>query len=208
MTTDIERALRAAARGAEDPGGAREAARKLSDRAIREGAADIAFAPVDSPVGTLLAASTPRGLVTLAYADAGFDPVLERLAVRLSPRIVEAPSALDEVRRELDEYFVGMRTDFDLPLDWSLVSDFSRRVLGATARVGYGEVSTYGQIAAQAGKPSAARAAGRALGANPIPIVVPCHRVVGTSGSLTGYGGGLERKRFLLDLESGTRQLG
>jgi methylated-DNA-[protein]-cysteine S-methyltransferase len=207
VTTDIERALRAAARGADEPGLAADAARRLSDRAIREGQADIAFAPVDSPVGTLLAASTPRGLVTLAYADSGFDPVLERLAVRLSPRIVEAPSALDEVRRELDEYFVGTRTDFDLPLDWSLVSDFSRRVLGATARVAYGDVSTYGRIAAQAGKPAAARATGRALGANPIAIVVPCHRVVGTSGSLTGYGGGLERKRFLLDLESGTRQL-
>jgi methylated-DNA-[protein]-cysteine S-methyltransferase len=208
MTNDLERALRAAARGNDDPQLAADAARRVSDRAFREGAADISFAPVESPVGTLLAASTPRGLVTLAYADAGFDPVLERLSVRLSPRIVEAPAALDDVRRELDEYFVGSRTEFDLPLDWSLVSDFSRRVLGATVRVEYGEVSTYGKIAAQAGKPSAARAAGRALGANPIPIVVPCHRVVGTSGSLTGYGGGLERKRFLLDLESGTRQLG
>jgi methylated-DNA-[protein]-cysteine S-methyltransferase len=208
MTNDLERALRAAARGADDPQLAADSARRLSNRAAREGEADIAFAPVDSPVGTLLAASTPRGVVTLAYADAGFDPVLERLSARLSPRIVEAPSALDDVRRELDEYFLGSRTEFDLPLDWSLVSDFSRRVLGATAQVGYGEVSTYGQIAARAGKPSAARAAGRALGANPIPIIVPCHRVVGTSGSLTGYGGGLERKRFLLDLEAGTRQLG
>ena len=208
MTTDLERALRAAARGADAPDLAADAARRLSDRAIREGEADIAFPPVDSPVGTLLAASTPRGLVTLAFADAGFDPVLERLAVRLSPRIVEAPAALDDVRRELEEYFVGSRTEFDVPLDWSLVSEFSRRVLGATARVSYGEVSTYGQIAAKAGKPSAARAAGRALGANPIPIIVPCHRVVGTSGSLTGYGGGLERKRFLLDLESGSPQLG
>jgi methylated-DNA-[protein]-cysteine S-methyltransferase len=204
---DLERALRSAARAAQDPAVAAEAARRVSDRAAREGAADVAFAPVDSPIGTLLAAATPRGLVTLAYADAGPGPVLARLATRVSPRIVEAPGALDAVRRELDEYFEGRRTRFDLPLDWSLVSDFSRRVLGATARVGYGQLATYREVAARAGNPAAARAAGRALGSNPIPIVVPCHRVVGSSGSLVGYGGGLERKRFLLDLEAGRGQL-
>ncbi|MEA2271552.1 MAG: methylated-DNA-[protein]-cysteine S-methyltransferase, partial [Solirubrobacteraceae bacterium] len=144
---NLERALRSAAQRASDPDLAADAARRLSERAARDGGADVAFAPVDSPVGTLLVASTPRGLVTLAFTDGGVDPVLERLAARLSPRMVEAPGALDDVRRELDEYFAGSRTRFDLPLDWTLASDFSRRVLGATARVGYGELATYGQIA-------------------------------------------------------------
>jgi methylated-DNA-[protein]-cysteine S-methyltransferase len=164
---------------------------------------DVAYAVVDSPVGRLVAAATPRGLVRLAYEDfrGGLDEVLAHLAAKLSPRILEAPARLDPVRRELDEYFASRRQAFDLPIDWSLYSDFGRRVLQATAAIPFGGTATYGQVAAQAGNAKASRAAGRALGANPIPIVVPCHRVIGTSGKLTGYTGGMHRKEALLRLE-------
>jgi methylated-DNA-[protein]-cysteine S-methyltransferase len=164
---------------------------------------DVAYAIVDSPVGELVAAVTPHGLVRLAYEDfnGGLDVVLDSLAARLSPRILEAPARLDGVRRELDEYFAGRREAFDFPIDWTLYSDFGRRVLQATAAIPFGHTATYGQVAAQAGNAKASRAAGRALGANPIPIVVPCHRVIGTSGKLTGYTGGMHRKEALLRLE-------
>ena len=164
---------------------------------------DVAYAVVDSPIGALVAAATPTGLVRLAYEDfnGGLDAVLENLAGRLSPRILEHPAKLDPVRRELDEYFSHRRETFDLPIDWSLYSDFGRRVLQATAAIPFGHTATYGQVAAQAGNAKASRAAGRALGANAIPIVVPCHRVIGTSGKLTGYTGGMHRKEALLRLE-------
>ena len=164
---------------------------------------DVAYAVVDSPVGALVAAATPRGLVRLAYEDhnGGVDAVLERLSDKLSPRILEAPARLDEVRRELEEYFEGRRTRFDLSIDWALYSPFGKRVLQATAAIPFGQTATYGHVAAQAGNANASRAAGRALGANPIPIVVPCHRVIGTSGKLTGSTGGLHRKEALLRLE-------
>jgi methylated-DNA-[protein]-cysteine S-methyltransferase len=164
---------------------------------------DVAYAVVDSPIGALVAAATPTGLVRVAYEDfnGGVDAVLENLAGRLSPRILESPARLDAVRRELDEYFAGRRQDFDLPIDWSLYSDFGRRVLQATAAIPFGRTATYGEVAAQAGNAKASRAAGRALGANAIPIVVPCHRVIGTSGRLTGYTGGMHRKEALLRLE-------
>jgi methylated-DNA-[protein]-cysteine S-methyltransferase len=164
---------------------------------------DVAYAVVDSPVGALVAAVTPHGLVRLAYEDfnGGVDEVLDHLARRLSPRILEAPARLDGVRRELDEYFAGRREAFDFPIDWTLYSEFGRRVLQATAAIPFGHTATYGQVAAQAGNAKASRAAGRALGANPIPIVVPCHRVIGTSGKLTGYTGGMHRKEALLRLE-------
>ena len=164
---------------------------------------DVAYALVDTPVGQVVAAQTRRGLACLSYLDfhGNLDAVVERLSAGLSPRILEAPARLDEVRRELDEYFEGRRRDFDLDIDWSLASEFGRRILKATAAIPFGEVSTYGKVAAQAGNPKASRAAGRALGANPIPIVVPCHRVVGTNGELTGYTGGLDRKVALLEIE-------
>jgi methylated-DNA-[protein]-cysteine S-methyltransferase len=164
---------------------------------------DVAYAVLDSPVGRLVAAATPRGLVTLAYEDfhGGLDAVLERLVAALGPRILELPARLDGVRGELDEYFAGRRERFDLAIDWTLCSPFGRRVLAAAMAIPFGATATYGVIAAEAGNPRAARAAGRALGANPIPIVVPCHRVVGTSGQLTGYTGGLDRKETLLRLE-------
>lgn len=164
---------------------------------------DVAYAVVDSPIGALVAAATPHGLVQLAYEDfnGGLDAVLERLATRLSPRILENPQRLDAVRRELDEYFDGRREDFDVPIDWALYSDFGRRVLQATAAIPFGATATYGDVARAAGNAKASRAAGRALGANAIPIIVPCHRVIGTSGKLTGYTGGMHRKEALLRLE-------
>ena len=127
--------------------------------------------------------------------------MLLELCERVSPRVIEAPSYFDAVRRELDEYFEGRRTRFGLPLDWSLTGGFGRRVLKHTARIPYGKVSTYKEMAAAAGSPRGARAAGNALGSNPIPIVVPCHRVLHSGGGLGGYGGGLDNKEFLLKLE-------
>jgi methylated-DNA-[protein]-cysteine S-methyltransferase len=165
---------------------------------------DVSYAVLDSPVGTLVAAATPRGLACLSYEDhdGGVDAVLDDLAAKLSPRILEAPTRLDEVRRELDEYFERRRMRFDLPIDWSLASPFGRRVLRATAAIPFGEVSTYAQVAARAGNPKASRAAGNALAANPVPIVVPCHRVLHTGGRGIGrYTGGVHRKEALLRLE-------
>ncbi|MGH9283966.1 MAG: methylated-DNA--[protein]-cysteine S-methyltransferase, partial [Acidimicrobiales bacterium] len=178
---------------------AARAAAVVAERARSEGLADVVYAEVDSPFGPLLAAATRRGLACLAYPDEPVDAVLDRLALRLSPRIVEGP--LDRERRELEEYFEARRSRFDLPVDLSLVAGFGRRVLRATARIPYGSVSTYAEIAAKAGNARASRAAGNALGANPLPIVVPCHRVVATGGGLGGYTGGLDRKEFLLRLE-------
>jgi methylated-DNA-[protein]-cysteine S-methyltransferase len=171
-------------------------------RVAAEGLLDVAYASVDSPLGPLMVASTPRGLVRLAYTgSAGEDEVIEDLADRLSPRVLEAPQRLDEVRRELDEYFEGRRDAFDLPIDWSLTRGFTGKVLRQTARIGFGKTSTYAEMASRAGSPRAVRAAGNALGANPIPVVVPCHRVLRTGGALGGYTGGVERKEFLLRLE-------
>jgi methylated-DNA-[protein]-cysteine S-methyltransferase len=182
-----------------DPADAAAAAARFAATAP----ADVAYALVDSPVGRLVVARTEHGLVRIAYEDfrGGLDPVLDALARRVSPRILESPARLDDVRRELDEYFEGRRHDFDVPIDWTLYTDFGRRVLQATAEIPFGRTATYGEVAAQAGNPRASRAAGRALGANAIPIVVPCHRVVGTSGKLVGYTGGMHRKEALLRLE-------
>ena len=178
-------------------------AARFAVRAAESGDADIAYAVVDTPAGRLVAARTPAGLVRLAYEDfnGGVDAVLERLAARLSPRIVEAPARLDDTRRELDEYFAGTRRDFDIPIDWTLTTPFARRVLQATAAIPFGETSTYAQIAAAAGSPKGARPTGNALGSNPIPIIVPCHRVMATGGGLGGYTGGLSRKELLLSIE-------
>lgn len=168
---------------------------------------DVRYAVLDTPAGRLIAATTARGLVRLAYEDwnGGVDAVVATLAERLSPRILEQPAALDRVARELDEYFTGERTTFDLPIDWSLVTPFGRRVLGAARRIPYGEVATYAAVAAGAGSPGGSRAAGNALGANPIPIVIPCHRVVRSGGALGGYTGGLQRKELLLGVEHRAR---
>ena len=186
----------------QDIGGeAGAAARRVSERAAEEGFADISYAPVDSPFGTLHAATTKRGLVRVAFPEESVESVLERLAQRLSPRIVEAPASLDPVKRELDEYFAGRRRAFDIPLDWSLIGPFGARVLHVTSEIPYGGVLSYTEVATEAGSPRGSRAAGNALGANPIPIVIPCHRVLRAGGALGGYGGGLDRKRYLLELE-------
>ncbi len=174
----------------------------LSTRADEEGLLDVAYASVDSPLGPLVVAATPKGLVRISYTDfRGDDEVLEELARRGTPRVLEAPARLDPVRRELDEYFEGRRERFDVPIDWSHLAGFTREVLRATANIGFGEVSTYAGVAAEAGSPRAVRAAGNALGANPMPVVVPCHRVLRTGGKLGGYTGGLEKKEYLLRLE-------
>lgn len=194
MTNDIEIALREAATAL--PGAP---TRDLTERAAAEDLLDVAYATVDSPLGPLLVAATPRGLVRLSYGAEG--DVLDDLAGRLSPRILASPARLDEVRRELDEYFDGRRSHFELPIDWSLTRGFTGKVLRATARIGFGKTSTYAEVAGRAGSPRAVRAAGNALGANPIPVVVPCHRVLRSGGALGGYTGGVERKQFLLRLE-------
>ena len=177
-------------------------AESFAARADDEGLIDVAYTVEDSPVGPLLLASTKRGLVELGFdGDERLDLYLTTLSAKLSPRVLEAPARLDPVRRELDEYFSGKRQGFDVPLDWTLTHGFTQRILRATAKVPYGQVSTYRQMATKAGNAKAVRAAGNALGANPIPIVVPCHRILRTGGSLGGYGGGPERKEFLLRLE-------
>jgi methylated-DNA-[protein]-cysteine S-methyltransferase len=198
MNHDLERALRDAAGSAGDVPPA--LAERLAARADKEGLLDVAYAAVDSPLGPLTAVSTPAGLVTLSYSPPT-DDLLGELSAKLSPRLLEAPARLDEARRELDEYFEGRRERFELPLDWSLVHGFARRVLEHTAGIGYGSLETYKDVAAGVGSERAVRATGNALGSNPIPIVVPCHRVVRTGGSLGGYTGGVERKEFLLRLE-------
>lgn len=191
--------------GREDPGlddAAREAAERFAERAAAEGVAEIAYATVDTPVGTASVAATPRGLVSVGLPNRTLDEFLAKLATGVSPRIVEAPARLDDARRELHEYFDGSRETFDLPLDWRLVpGGFYRRVLRATSRLPYGATLTYGDIAAKAGNRRAHRAAGTALGSNPIPILVPCHRIVRSAGDPGNYGGGPELKRWLLALE-------
>ena len=197
---EFEQALRQGRR--DQAAAAAKAAAAFRARAEAEGLLDVAYTTVDSPVGRLLVARTRKGLVRLSYGGTyPEDKVLQELAEDVSPRMLEAPAQLDEVRRELEEYFEGRRTEFGVPVDWRLTHGFCRRVLRRTAAIPYGQVSTYKQVAGEAGSPRAARAAGNALGANPIPIVVPCHRVLHSGGGLGGYGGGLDRKEFLLELE-------
>jgi methylated-DNA-[protein]-cysteine S-methyltransferase len=198
MTSKLETILRGPRRRDERDAAA-AAARATAVRAAADGIADLVYATVDSPLGPLFIASTARGLVRVAY-EGGRDPV-EDLAARISPRIVEAPEFLDPIRRELDEYFAGRRVHFDAPLDWTLIGGFSRRVLHATAAVPYGSTASYRDVATTAGSPAAVRAAGNALGRNPLPIVIPCHRILRTGGALGGYGGGPARKQQLLELE-------
>ena len=195
---EVRAAVRAGSEGEVDVAALRG---RLAERASGEGLLDVAYCEIESPVGSLLAVATPGGLVQLGYPSQPRDEVLESLAVRISPRLLEAPARLDPVRRELDEYFAGHRREFDLPLDWQLTAGFTRKVLRETARIPFGETRSYMEMAASAGSPRAHRAAGSALGANPIPIVVPCHRVLRTGGGLGGYGGGLDVKRELLRLE-------
>jgi methylated-DNA-[protein]-cysteine S-methyltransferase len=181
---------------------AAEAAAAFETRAKRSGLIDVAYTSVDSPVGRLLVAVTPKGLVRVAFPDEPEELILEELAAMLSPRVLESARVTETVRRQLDAYFEGRTRAFRTKIDWSLIPDgFFRRVLEETARIPFGAVSTYGTVAKLAGSPRAARAAGNALHENPVPIVVPCHRVVPASGGIGQYGGQEWRKAFLLRLE-------
>ena len=175
----------------------------LVDAAQREGVLDVGYRTVDSPVGLLLVAATDRGVVRLAFPGEDHAAVLQSLADQVSPRVLEAPARLDPVARELDEYFAGRRQAFDVPLDWQLSAGFRRTVLHELATIGYGRTATYAAVAARAGSPRAVRAVGSACATNPLPLLVPCHRVVRSDGGLGGYLGGLEAKRTLLDFEAG-----
>ncbi|HYX87077.1 MAG TPA: methylated-DNA--[protein]-cysteine S-methyltransferase [Gaiellales bacterium] len=181
---------------------------ELARRAAAEGLIDVAYAPVDSPFGRLTAAVTDEGIVRLAFAREELDEVLQDLADHVSPRVLEAPAKLDAVRRELDEYFVGRRRSFETPVDWRLSHGFHRRAREICYSIPFGQVLTYAELAAAAGSPRAFRAAGQAMARNPVPIVVPCHRVLRSGGDLGGYGGGLDVKRWLLDLEREDTLLG
>jgi methylated-DNA-[protein]-cysteine S-methyltransferase len=194
----IERGLTAGPEG----GNADAAAKRFALRADEAGLVDVAYATLETPVGELVVASTKGGLVRVALSGESVENVLAELSEDVSPRILELPSRLDEARRELDEYFAGRRKRFELSLDWRLVpAPFMKRVLKTTAKVPYGSTTTYGEVARDIGSPRAHRAAGTALGRNPIPIVVPCHRVLRSGGEIGNYGGGPEMKRFLLELE-------
>jgi len=179
----------------------KNALKRLTERADAEGLLDVTYANVDSPFGTLLIAATPRGVVRLNLPNYDPEETLEELASRVSPRIFEAPARLDDARRELDLYFAGKLTAFDLPIDWRLTGGFRGKVQRAINRIPYGQTRSYADVARSAGNERAVRAAGTACGSNPIPIVVPCHRVLRSGGGLGGYGGGLPMKEELLRLE-------
>jgi methylated-DNA-[protein]-cysteine S-methyltransferase len=173
----------------------------LRDRAAAEGLLDVAYATADSPFGTLLLAKTPRGLVRLGLPGEDVEAMLADLAGRISPRVLQDPARLDEERRELDDYFAGRRHAFELSIDWQLSNGFLLRARQGIAAIPYGETRTYTDLARAAGNERAVRAAGSACSRNPIPLVVPCHRVLRSDGNLGGYAGGLEMKERLLELE-------
>lgn len=180
--------------------------RRLHGRLIADAASsgilDVAYRTVDTPVGMLLLAATEKGLVRVAYATEDHASVLATLAEQISPRVLKAPKRLDVVAREIDEYFAGRRHGFDLPLDFSLSRGFRRVVLTHLRTIGYGTTASYGEVSAAAGSPRATRAVGTACATNPLPIVVPCHRVVRGDGSIGQYAGGAEVKKTLLALEA------
>lgn len=174
---------------------------RLAARAAQEELLDVAYRTVDSPLGQLLLAATPAGLLRVAFEVEDHDAVLDRLALTVSPRILRAPDRLDAVAHELEEYFAGRRRTFDVPLDLRLAAGFRRDVLDHLADVGYGRTVTYTELATASGRPRAVRAAASACATNPVPLVLPCHRVLRADGSLGGYLGGLDAKRTLLALE-------
>jgi methylated-DNA-[protein]-cysteine S-methyltransferase len=175
---------------------------RLAAAAQAEGILDVAYRTINSPVGTLLLAATDLGLVRVAYDSEGHDGVLRKLTDRISPRILNAPARLDTIARELDEYFAGRRRAFDVALDWRLSGGFRGTVLRHLPDIGYGRTASYAAVAQLAGNPKAVRAVGTACATNPLPIVVPCHRVVRSDGGMGGYIGGIEAKRTLLALEA------
>lgn len=185
----------------EDDERRRRAHARLETAAEAAGALDIAYRTIETPVGTLLLAATDKGLVRVAYACEDLDAVLERLSDTISPRVLHAPVRLDPAAREIEEYFAGQRRSFDLPLDLQLSSGFRRTVLIHLADIGYGSTASYAMVAAASGSPKAVRAVGTACATNPLPVVLPCHRVVRGDGALGQYLGGIAAKRSLLALE-------
>jgi methylated-DNA-[protein]-cysteine S-methyltransferase len=175
---------------------------RLADGAAAQGILDVAYRTLDTPVGTLLLAATQTGLIRVAYQSEDHEEVLATLAARISPRILHAPRRLDAAARELEEYFAGRRRGFDLPLDFSLSTGFRRLVLDHLSEIAYGHTASYAAVAAAAGNPRAVRAAATACATNPLPVVVPCHRVVRSDGSVGGYVGGPAAKQTLLRLEA------
>ena len=175
---------------------------RLAGQAETAGLLDVAYRTADTPVGTLLLAATTAGLVRVAYASEDHDAVLAALAARVSPRILNAPGRLDTAARQLEEYFAGTRRRFDLPLDLRLATGFGRVVLSRLPAIGYGQTASYAAVAAAAGRPRAVRAVGTACATNPVPIVVPCHRVIRSDGSPGRYLGGPAAKQLLLGLEA------
>ena len=207
MSDRLEDALRRGPASGAGEGPPRE---RLTQRALDEGLVSIAYARADSPFGDLLVAATPKGVVKVGFLHTGSeDAMLAELSERLSPRVMHAPARVDDARRQLDEYFAGRRRRFELRTDRALIQGFARAVLTQTARIPYGSFLTYGELAAEAGNPRAHRAAGTALARNPIPIVIPCHRVLRSGGVIGNYGGGPEMKSRLLQLEgANVRPLG
>ncbi|QIS07591.1 methylated-DNA--[protein]-cysteine S-methyltransferase [Nocardia brasiliensis] len=175
---------------------------RLAEQAQDAGLLDVAYRTVDTPVGTLLLAATPTGLVRVAYPNENHDAVLSLLAERVSPRVLAAPARLDTAARELDEYFAGARTRFDLRLDLRLTAGFRRQVIEHLSAIGYGRRESYAEVAAAVGNPRAVRAVGSACAHNPLPVVIPCHRVVRSDGSIGQYVGGSAAKSTLLTLEA------
>jgi methylated-DNA-[protein]-cysteine S-methyltransferase len=205
MTMTIERPDRNSTEAFGPPPGEEELATlytRLVAQAEDEGLLDVAYRTVDTPVGTMLLAATPTGLVRVAYQREGLDAVLRNLAGKVSPRILRAPRRLDEAARQLEDYFAGRRTTFDLPLDLSLSTGFRRLVLAYLPAISYGQTASYQSVAAAVHNPKAVRAVGTACATNPLPVVVPCHRVVRSDGQLGAYLGGPEIKHRLLDLEA------
>ena len=200
--------LKALVGGRDSERRAEAAALALAAAAADRGLLDVAIGEMDSPVGELLLAVTPKGLAYVGFEEEERDELLTRLARQLSPRILEHPAATDEVRRQLDEYFEGQRTGFEVKLDRRLIRGIARDVLSTTAKVPFGQTTTYGMVAQRIGRPRASRAVGNALGSNPIPIVIPCHRVLRAGGDVGGYAGGPERKRSLLRLEGALPTIG
>ena len=174
----------------------------LARAAQADGILDVAYRAIDTAVGPLLLAATDQGLVRVAFALEDHDTVLQSLADRISPRVLRSPARLEVAVRELDEYFTGQRHRFDLPLDWRLSAGFRRTVLGHLPEIDYGRTASYAAVAQLAGNPKAVRAVGTACATNPLPVVIPCHRVVRSDGALGGYRGGPEAKRILLTLEA------
>ena len=197
---ELEAAL--SARAAIEPAALERVRSGLAVRAAADGLVDVAFERHDSPLGSILIGATDAGLVRIGLPTEDEDEVLGELARRVSVRVLGAPRAsVTDARRQLDEYFDGRRTSFELPLDWQLTRGFRRDVLHATARIPFGQTASYTEVAALAGRPAAVRAAGTALATNPLPLVVPCHRVLRTGGAIGSYRGGADAKARLLELE-------